>query len=116
MKRLQVGRRYPSSTSLVLNGAKKKQAMTRGGQDLLRSNPFPSSTRQRWGSLSLSFPLFLWARAHAAFVDGSLHFASTLTEISKPKECKLQGENKILIIRPRQGGSSSIVRAHLVSD
>lgn len=41
LKRLQVGRRYPSSTSLVLNGAKKKtQLMTRGGQDLRRFNPF----------------------------------------------------------------------------
>lgn len=113
LKRLQVGRRYPSSTSLVLNGAKqnkKPQLMTRGGQDLLKFNPFTvllGSFRcnvVHAGALSrvcllLFFSLLCIPLLHFMF---SPHFYSVVTQISKPKELRLQGrkrgENQILII------------------
>lgn len=73
LKWLQVGWRCPSSTSLVLNGAKKKKTlMTRGGQCLL--SPFtalPGSCHPNVAHVLLSslpvFPLVLWLSARCCY-------------------------------------------------
>lgn len=69
----------------------KTQMMTRGGQDLLRFNPFTvllGSFRRNMAHIeALSFVFLLsFGIPLMHFVVFSFHFYSVVTQISKPKE------------------------------